>query len=622
MGKWLSRVITVIALVMAIYHLVYSQTLIYASLRHENTHLAFALVLVFLLGMQRRPKLWPWFCFLIMASLAVTLYIGILYDDLEIRVGYPTIPDIYVSIILILLVLEAARQSFGYIIPIISLVFISYLFLGQYIPGPLGHMALKPARLISWIGTGFNGVYGNTAMGVSAKFLFMFILFGGVMRVSGVLPFFMEIGKLAGRRLVGGAAQTAVVSSALVGTVTGSAIANVPITGSFTIPLMKKVGYPPHEAGAIECAASAGGQIMPPIMGVSAFMMAAITLTPYWHICILAIIPALFYFFSIGVAVELRARKAGVSPSREPVDKKLIAQRGLIFIVPLAVIFWLLATGHSPMYVATWAIIATFVTPNLVGFVTKERPSVGQWVDGFSQGAIEGAKIATTVGCIGLIIAAVTTTGLGVRLSSLVGLWSHGILWVALIGTMIVSLIIGCGVPTMGAYILVAMLVAPALVRMDVPLMAAHFFCFYFAVFSTLTPPVATAALPASALAGSKYFETAVEAFKIGIVALIIPYVFVYNPAFLTTFGDPIYATVTIIGFGLAIIPLAAALSGQYMTALGWASRGMAGLIGLILFACSINAFGQAYLLFVIGAGLLFVFTLWQRASKKKAVIQ
>ena len=208
-----------------------------------------------------------------------------------------------------------------------------------------------------------------------------------------------------------------------------------------------------------------------------------------------------------------------------------------------------------------------------------------------------------------------------IRLFSLVEIGSHGILWVALLITMFVSLLIGCGVPTMGAYVLVAILVAPALVHMGTTLLAAHLFCFYFAVFSTVTPPVATAALPASSLSGGKYFETAVEAFKISIVAFIIPFVFVYNTAFLTDISNPLSAVVSIVAFGLSILPLAAVLAGQYLTRLNWLGRGFAAITAAVLVGCAVNAFGQSYLLFAVGVVLFVAFTLWQRAKRRAQAV-
>jgi TRAP transporter 4TM/12TM fusion protein len=613
--------ITIIALVMAVYHLFTSVVFFYSPLLHQNTHLAFALVLVFLLSMRNRPRFWPVMLLFILASLGVTGYVALFFDKLELRAGYPTVPDIYVSIMMIFLVLEAAREAYGYPIPLIATVLLGYLFLGHYLPPPLQHIRLDPYMLLSWLGTGFSGIFGTYAMDVSAKFLFMFILFGGVLRASGVIPLFLEIGKLAGRKMVSGAAQTAVISSGLVGTVSGSATANVGITGSFTIPLMKTVGHSPNEAGAIEATASSGGQIMPPIMGVGAFMLAAITGIPYWHVCIGSFIPAIFFYLSISVGIELRARKIGIVPSNEAINTKVILRKGLLFVVPIGIIFYLLAQGHSPMYVATCATVATVLTATLVGVITKERPSLRDWVHGFSQGAIEGAKLAVTCGPIGIIVAVMITTGLGMKLSSLIIHYSHGIVPLTLLLTMLISLLLGCGVPTMAAYVLVAITVCPALEKLGITMLGAHLFCYYFAVFSNVTPPIATASLPAAALSGGSYMKISVEACKLSLYAYIIPYVFVYNNSFLAKMPNPVLGLVCIAALGVSVFPMAAAMVGYLKTRLTMASRGLAAIAAVVLIACAANSFGYAYFLFPIGLTLFIFFIVYQSATRKKLQI-
>ncbi|MDP2643540.1 MAG: TRAP transporter fused permease subunit, partial [Desulfobacterales bacterium] len=440
--------ITIVALAMVIYHMTSAQYIIQSAELFLNTHIGMALILVFLgkaqyaRGIKRHLTLLA-----VLLSVAATGYVQIFYTELTDRVWFNTPLDLFVGVILILLVLEATRESFGLVLPVMILIIVIFPFFGQYFPEPFNCTALSISKTISNLSIGLSGIYG-TVLSVSANYIFLFILFGSVLQGAGATRLFTQIGGLVGGKLRGGAGLTAVVSSALLGSVTGSVAANIAITGSFTIPLMKKMGYSPEEAGAIEAAASNGGQIMPPIMGISAFAMAAITGIPYINIVVMAIIPALLYFISVGAYVQLRAMKRQLTPTREEVDVRELLLSLPVFLFPFGVIIGLLVMDFSVAYVAFWSIISTLA----VSLARKKgRSSLREIMEGFIQGAKEGAKIAVMCGAIGLFLETFITSGLGIKLAAGIETWSGGHLFPALVIIGMICVLMGMGGPAMTA---------------------------------------------------------------------------------------------------------------------------------------------------------------------------
>ncbi len=378
-AKFLDMTIIVVGCAMAFYQLLITQYRFQGALEDYNLHLGFALVLVFLHSLKnpKRRRAWPIVLLLLVCSIVVTTYIKVRYAHLEEAVGLPDFWDVVIGVMLIVVVIEGTRQAWGMILPLISCAFIAYFLFGQHIPwSHLAHGGFDFDFIVSVLGIGFKGIFGDF-LGVSANFIFLFLVFGGLMEVIGVPGLLLEIGKAAGRVLQGGAAHTAVIGSSIIGTVSGAAVANVSLTGSFTIPLMKKSGYHPNIAGAIEATASTGGQLMPPIMGAAAFIIAYNLGVSYLEVMVAAVIPALFYYFSVFIGVEIIARKNHIMPSRQEIDVKLIVHRLPVFLVPLTIIVALLILRFSPMYASFYAIIAAVV----LSYARKEtRPSLPKLV--------------------------------------------------------------------------------------------------------------------------------------------------------------------------------------------------------------------------------------------------
>jgi len=467
MSRILDKAVFTIALLMVAYHAVSTQFLLPGqdAVLHQAFHLGFSLVLVLLASLKAAKGWRRWTVLLtLLFSLVSMVYIKVNYIDLSFTRMFPDTLDCIIGIILVIAVLEATRKAWGLALPIVGALSIIYLFWGHLLSGPLRHAPLDVTYAISYLSIGFQGIFG-TILGASANYIFLFIVFGGLFEIVGIRELFVEVGKIAGRRLAGGPAQTAMISSGLVGMCTGAAVANVAITGSFTIPMMKKIGYTPEQAASIEAYASTGGQYMPPVMGASVFVMAAMLGIAYTDIMIPAFIPAFLFFLSGAIGVQLMALRYRIPRIREKVDNRTLLRRAPLFIIPIAVLMTLLLMRFSPMYAAFYAILAIIV----VSLIQKEtRPSLGRLAEGFKNGAVMGAKIGVACACIGLLSQVLTTTGLGQKLVGLMETLSGGHLIIALILTMFISILLGTGVPTVAAYVLVAAIGAPVLIRMGV----------------------------------------------------------------------------------------------------------------------------------------------------------
>jgi len=598
---------------MVLYHMAYTQLLLQGSAQHNNTHLGFALLLVFLGAFDRSPrKVWRIVSIgLVVLSLVATSYIQIFCEELQLRVWFSTTTDLIIGAILILLVLEAARESFGWIVPLFAVGVVLYPFIGSALPEPFHTTSYGFTRTISNLSVSLNnGIYGPV-LPTSANFIFLFIVFGGVLQATGATKFFLELGKLAMRRLRGGPGLIAVVSSAAVGMVTGSTAANIVIDGWFTIPLMKKVGYTPEQAGAIEAAASNGGQIMPPVMGVVAFGMAAITGIPYLNIVTMAVIPAILYFFCVGLYVQLRAHKLRLVTVEEKVDVRQLLSSAPLFLVPLAVILFLLIKGYTVWYVAFWAIVSIIV----VSLLRKEtRPRLSTYVEGFVQGARAGAQIAAMSACIGLILATLTMSGLGVKLSAGIEAWSGGHLLWALVIVWAILIFMGMGGASLTAYIVTSIFAVPALMKMGVGFEQAHFFTMFVTIFAYLTPPIAIAALIASRIAGSSYIGTAVEAVKVAIAGFLLPFMFIYCPTLLLQSQELLPAITGVVASLVVLLTFQVAFVGYYLTECRPRERVLA-LVAAALLMAFLPL--ENYVLFAAGMALFALVTLGQLRRRR-----
>ncbi|MEZ5908115.1 MAG: TRAP transporter fused permease subunit [Hyphomicrobiaceae bacterium] len=607
-------------LAMVTYHMVGSQVVLVGYTENQAIHLGFIFALLFLDSAARSGsaagRLFNLLLMVLGVSAAAYVYFNV--QHLEEVVGFPTKLDVVVGVAIVVLVVEATRRGWGIVLPIVAAIFVAYFLFGHMIPGPLNHRHFNFDFVVSYLSIGLSGIFGQF-LAISADQVFLFVVFGSLLSVIKVNDLFFEIGKAAGRIFSGGPGQTAVISSSLVGTVTGAAVANVAITGAFTIPFMKKVGYKPEDAGAIEATASTGGQIMPPVMGASAFLMASFLGVPYATIMAAALIPAILYYWSVVLGVQFLSVKAGIEAPIERVDRALVMRRMPLFLIPLAVMITLLAMHFSPSVAAFWSILLAIA----LSMLQKDtRPTLSGLAACLAEGAVIGAQIGVSLAIVGLMAQTLITTGLGSKIAGLVELLSAGNLILALILTMVVSLILGCGVPTSAAYGLVAIVVVPALVKLGVAPLAAHFFAFYFAVISAVTPPVALASLAGAGIAGASYMRTSISAFKLAIAGFIIPFLVVFNPAVILEPENWVWAVGSAVAIPVGLTALTAAIYNCGLTPFTRTERLMAALTAVMMSGYAvfrhIDELPLEYPMLALGTVLALVLLRSQLASRRR----
>lgn len=561
---FMAKIVAAIAIAFSIFQLYTAIFGVLDAQLQRGVHLGFGLALVFLLyptcKSWSRHKLHPFDLLLAVLGAAAPAYIIYEYQNLVLRAGTVSDMDLAVGIIGIILVIEAARRVVGIPMVCVVLVFIAYAFAGPYMPGVLAHRGLTPAQLVSHLYFTTEGIFG-IPLGVSSTFIFLFILFGAYLESTGLGKFFIDIANAIAGWASGGPAKVAVLSSGLMGTVSGSSVANVVGTGSLTIPMMKKLGYHKDFAGAVEAAASTGGQLMPPVMGAAAFLMAEFVGVPYIDIVKAAIIPALLYFAGVWLGVHFEAKRSnlkGIPRSELSKIGTLLRERGHLAL-PLVVIVYLLVSGYTPMRAALVAIILSILCSALRKS-TRMKPI--EIVEGLEKGARNVLGVLVACAAAGIIIGVVTKTGVGLKLASGLLELSGGMLLPTMFFTMITAIILGMGVPTTANYVITSTIAAPALVQMGVPVLAAHMFVFYFGIIADVTPPVALAAYAGAGISGGNALKTGVNASKLAIAAFIIPYIFVLSPVILMVEGTPldlISATVTAL---IGMVSLSSALIG------------------------------------------------------------
>lgn len=503
------------------------------------THLAFVQLLAFLLfpptKHSRRDTL-PWYDVVLgVLGASCWLYIVINFDSLVRRSGNNTVLDVIIGIIGILILFESCRRIVGLPIMIIAAVFIVFAFTGKYLPGFLHHRGYSLQRIVCHLFYNTEGIMG-TPIGACSTFIFLFILFGALLEKTGIGHFFIDVCNAIAGGASGGPAKVAVLSSALLGTVSGSSVSNTVGSGSFTIPMMKKLGYKGEFAGAVEAAASTGGQLMPPIMGAAAFLMAESLGLPYIMIVKAAIIPAILYFTGIFITVHLEAKKLGLKglpKDQLPPFLPLILRKGYM-ILPLVVIIFFLCSGKTAVFAALMGIVSCVLVGlgvSISDLAHGRKPSFGgkDIVEVMCTAARNIISVAIACGMAGIIIGIVTLTGLGLRLGNGLVSLAHGQLFLTLVFTMLASIILGMGAPTTANYLITSTITAGAIIALGIQPLAAHMFAFYFGIIADVTPPVALAAIAGAAIAKAKPMKTAVNATKLAIGAFIIPYMFVYN---------------------------------------------------------------------------------------------
>lgn len=638
LGPVLVKFVFAFLVMFAMYHWITAGTGVPIDYWHMGFHMSGVILLVFIaypmvkneaqmsLGENTwwrfsNVPLYDWV--FIVVGIACSLYIGITWYEINfelfgftfflpeqvIRQGDPRLIDVVFGTMLILVLLEAVRRTLGIIVPIIILIFTCYAVFGAHIPIQiLTHPGINWFQFINNMYFPAEGIYGVTLWIVSTV-VFHFVLFGVIAQRMGLGQFFVDIATVMAGRYTGGLAKVSVVSSAFFGTISGSSIANTVSTGSLTIPNMKKMGYPGHLAGGVEAAASAGGQITPPIMGAAAFVMAEFLEVPYTTVVLAAIVPAAMHYIGVICIVHFQARRLGLKglPSEEIPKLLYVIKRGWPTAVPLIVLIYVLFSGYSPHMAAFWG-ITTAIT---IGFINPmHRLSITDLLDGFVTGVKYALAVGAVCAAIGIVVGVVNSTGLGFRLGFMVTNGALGIaeslhpvlnfipfsdfsidgitLFISLILIAITCILMGAGLPTTALYIMLATVAQPALGNLGVPPLASHLFVLYYGVISEITPPVCASAYAAAGIANANPFRTGVSAFTLGIGKLIVPMVFVYSPAMLIvlpeyfTWGAFLETTLTC---ATGVVLLAMSVAGYFITNIPGPLRAMSALAGIFFVA-------------------------------------
>jgi TRAP transporter 4TM/12TM fusion protein len=573
-------VVGVVGVVMALYH-VYARLTPAApdSLVLRVITLAFSLVLSFLLfpaRTDRTPDRIPWSDLGLAAlSLACLGYVFVYYDYVTTRfpTAHPLSPaDMVVGGVATLLVIEATRRTLGAALAVLALAFIGYGVAGPWLPGVLRHRGLSWEILIDQTFFTSEGIFG-IPLGVAGSYVILFIVFGAFLEKSGAGQFFMNFANAIAGGSRGGPGKVAVVSSSLFGTISGSAVANVMVDGWLTIPMMKRTGFKPEAAAAIEAVASTGGQIMPPVMGAASFVMAEFLGVPYSHIMLAAVIPALFYYGALFAAIHFNAARSGLQgiPRAELPDLRVILKRQGHLLVPVVVIFALLLEGFTATYAA---IIATASVLVVSWLRAETRVTLPKAIEALRDGAYQTVPVAMATAAAGIMIGIILQTGLAIRFTSFLVDMAGGALIVALLITMVAAVILGTALPTTPAYIMLAALLIPALIKLGVPPLAAHMFAFYFGCLSSVTPPECLAVYAAASISRCSVWGAGWQAVKFAAAGFIVPFFFVYSPALLFQgpWADIVRAAIT---GTIGVIALAAALEGYFWRRASWGERGL-----------------------------------------------
>ncbi|MDL2297614.1 TRAP transporter permease [Synergistaceae bacterium OttesenSCG-928-D05] len=613
------KFVSLLAVAMSCFHFYTSGFGLLLAQKQGAVHLAFTLALVFLLypASSKHSKtsgvpFYDW----ILAGLGVasTMYLVVFFNELVTRSGLPTQTDLIMGFILIATLLEATRRISNPVLPCLAVIALLYCYFGRSMPAAIGHRGFSVPRIINHMFLGTEGIFG-TPLEVSSTFVFMFILFGSVLEKTGMGKFIIDLSMALAGWSTGGPAKVAVVSSGLMGTVSGSSVANVCTTGMFTIPLMKSVGYEPHFSGAVEAVASTGGQIMPPVMGAGAFIMAQFLGVPYIEVALAAVVPALLYYFAVMVQVHFEANRlglTGIPRAQLPRLWPLIREKGFL-LIPLIAIIYLLLAGYTPLKAAFNGILVSFV----LSWLNKEtRLTPPRILEAFEAGARGAIGVACACATVGMVVGTGTLTGLALRIAGAIVTLAGGSKILTLFFTMCASIILGTGLPTTANFIVTSTMAAPALFQLGVPAKAAYMFVFYFGIAADLTPPVALAAYAGAGIAGSDPMKTGVTAFKLALAGFLVPYVYVYNPMLLFIDATPLPMAQAIITALIGVFLLAMCTIGYFKASLAWYLRiaALAGALALLIPGTLTDLFGLGVL------ALIFVIQTAKAKKMKTAV--
>jgi TRAP transporter 4TM/12TM fusion protein len=599
------HVVTVVAWMMALFHIYTGIFGIFESILQRSAHVGFAMLLVFLStdGSGAKRKSMPaWYDWILIGLVGATVgYVVLNAGEIASHYAYVmplTHYEVIAGCVGVVLLLEAARRCMGLGLPLIALAFLAYVFIGPGLPGILSHQGFTLMWAADHIFYTTEGVWGIPA-GVSATFIVMFIIFAAFLEQSKGGDFFIDLSLGLFGRARGGPAKASIFASGFMGMLSGSAVANVVTTGAFTIPLMQRLGYSPRFAGAVESVASSGGQLMPPIMGAAAFIIAEFLGVPYIQVAAAAVIPAFLYYFSAFCMVHFEALRIdlrGMKKEELPNVRKTLVY-GVQFIIPVVVLVYLLVQGNSPMRAGLWAIVITI----LVSMIRREtRMTPHRILFALESGAKGAVQVAIACSTAGIIIGVLTLTGLGMRFNSIILMISQGSLLLTLILTMFTSLLLGMGLPTVAAYIIQVSLTVPVLTQnFGIHPMAAHFFIFYFAIISAITPPVALAAYAAAGISGADPLKTGVTSCRLGLAAFIVPYMFVYAPQRLLV-GSSTKIVLATVSSMIGVIALAGSV-------VGWFARKTGTIERVLLMIAALTLIKPGIYTDLVGLGLLAV---------------
>ena len=607
-SKALTYFIAAVTLAGGLFHLYTGGIGTFSSMVQTGTHWLIVFAVVFLLYPKKRERnVFDWI--LTTAAVIIGLYILMTWESRVNKVSAILSPtEMILGIILILLVLEGSRRCTGNFLMITAVVFLIYAKIGPYLPGIFRHKGYSWHRIISTLCYSETGIFGN-ALNISATFVVLFVLFGSVLNACNGGKLFIDIAYSATGGLRGGPAKTAILSSLMMGCISGSPVANVVTTGTFTIPLMKKAGYTPEEACAVEAVASTGGQIMPPVMGAAAFLVAEYVGINYGELCVAAFVPALFYYIALYFIIDGVSLKKGLLglPREQLPPMKEALRGGAHLFIPILALVVSLIYGFSSMKSVFYSTIALVI---IAECRKSTRINLKGIIAAIQDGMVSAIPVAVSCAAAGIIVGIVNLTGLGVKFSSSLISLSHGNTIIALFLTMVASIILGCGLPTTAVYIILASLAAPALIQMGVSPLAAHLFVFYFGCISTITPPVALTSYAASGIGDANPTKTGFKAFLYGIVAYIVPYMFVLSPALLLQGSIPtsLYGIFTAL---IGIYELSAGVSGYMRTHLPIPFRLLLVLGGALLIKYGV-------ITDIIGIGIFAAIFLIQTFRQKK----
>lgn len=612
---WQGIFITCWLAAMSLFHLYTAGVATIPITIRRAVHLTFAIVAVFLLypaTLKSSKMSAPWYDWLLAAASACVVgYIAVFFNDIARRGAEPLGYEIYLGVAAIVLVVEAGRRVVGNVLPCLSVLFLLYCYFGNYVPGMFQIRGYSLNRIIQHMYLTSEGIFG-LALGVSATFVIVFIIFGAFLGKSGGAKFFNELALALAGSSPGGPAKVAVVASGLLGTINGSSVANVATTGTFTIPLMKKVGYAPHYAGAVEACASTGGQLMPPIMGAGAFIMSEFLNIPYLSIAAAAIIPALIYYTAIFTNVHVRARRdglEGISKDELPVAREVMKRDGHL-LIPVIVIIVTLLMKYTPLRAGFIGVVSVIIVSALK---KNTRMSLRDNVEALVEGARGALGVALACALVGFIVGTSSLTSLGLTISNNIIEISGGSLLLTLIMAMVACLVLGMGLPTTANYIVCSTIIAPALIGMKVLPLSAHLFVFYFGIMADLTPPVCLAAFTGAGIAGASPAKTGVTATKIALASYLLPYCFVYNPMLLLQDVQPVELAILVVSAVLGVIALAGAFEGWFYRNLRKWERVVFGLTAIVAIHYNILASVAAI------AGIV-ILILYFRKTKGQAV--